>query len=84
MNDDEYSLFMALETWLLLRIMCGTKFLNVCSDYTRPVRHFRSARVYLSLLFMGQIRGKGVANAADIHWRKMQWRICAKWRQWQS
>jgi len=23
-------------------------------------------------------------KVADIQWRKMQWRICTKWRQWQS
>ena len=50
----------------MLRIMCGAKRLNAYSDYARPVRHFRSARVYLSLLFMGQIRGNGVGKAADI------------------
>jgi len=33
--------------------------LNAFSDYTRPVRYFRSARVYLLLLFMGKIRDKG-------------------------
>ena len=65
-------------------MMCRTKRLNAYSDYTRPVRYFRSARVYLLLLDMGQIQGKGVAKAADIQWRKMQWRVCAKWRQWQS
>jgi len=25
-----------------------------------------------------------VAKAADIRWRKMQLRICARWRQWQD
>jgi len=69
--------------------MRETTRLNVFSDKTRPVRYFRSARVYLLVLFMGKIQGKGkislhVAKAADIQWRKMQWHICAKWRQWQS
>jgi len=35
------------------------------SDYTRPVRYFRSSWVYLLLLFIGQILDKGV-EAADI------------------
>jgi len=39
--------------------MCGAKRLNALSDYTKTVRYFRSARVYLLLLFMGKIRGKG-------------------------
>jgi len=39
--------------------MRGTKRLNAFSDYTRPVRYFRSVRVYLLLLFVGKIRGKG-------------------------
>jgi len=39
--------------------MYGTKRLNDLSDYTRPVRYFRLARVYLLLLFMGKIRVKG-------------------------
>jgi len=38
--------------------MCGTKRLNAFSDYTRPVRYFRSVRVHLLLLFMDKIRGK--------------------------
>ena len=83
--------FHGVETWLLLRIICGTKRLNAFSDYTRPVRYFRSVRVYLLLLFMGKIRGKdknslhcSYCNDADIQWRKMHWRICAKWRQWQG
>jgi len=51
--------------------------------------YFRSALVYLLLLFMGKIRREGknslfLAKAADIEWRKMQWRIYAKWRQWRS
>jgi len=29
------------------------------SDYTGPVRYFRSARVYLLLLYMRKIQGKG-------------------------
>jgi len=37
-------LFYGVETWLLLRIMCGTKRLNAFSDYTGPVRYFRSAK----------------------------------------
>jgi len=81
-------LFYGVETWLLLCIMCGTKRLTAFSHYTRPVRYFRSARVYL-LFFMDQIRVKArpactVAKAENIQWRKMQWRICAKWHQWQS
>jgi len=39
--------------------MYGTKRLNEFSDYTRPVRYFRSAQVYLLLLFMGKTRVKG-------------------------
>jgi len=39
--------------------MCGTKRLHAFLDYTRPVRYFHSARVYLLLLFMGKIRDKG-------------------------
>jgi len=35
------------------------KCLNAFSDYTRPVSYFRSARVYLLFLFVGNIRGKG-------------------------
>jgi len=57
--------------------MCGTKRLYAFSDYTRLVRYFLSARGYLLLLFMGQIRGKGVARSAGIQWRKIQWRIYA-------
>jgi len=83
--------FYGIETCLLLRIMYGTKRLNDFSDYTRSVRYFRSARVYLLLLFIGKIlyglkarAACTVAKAADIKWRKMQWRICAKCRQWQS
>jgi len=37
--------------------MCGTKRLHAFSDYARPEWNFRSARVYLLLLFMGKIRG---------------------------
>jgi len=39
--------------------MCRTKRLNAFSDYTRPVRYFFSARVYLLLVFMDKIAGKG-------------------------
>jgi len=38
---------------------------------------------------MGKIRGKGkssllLAKAANNKWRKMQWHVQAKWRQWQN
>jgi len=39
--------FYGVETWLLLRKRCGKKRLNAFSDYTRSVRYFRSAQVYL-------------------------------------
>ena len=51
--------FYGVETWLLLLMMCGTKRLNAYSDYTRPVRYFRSAWVYVLLLSVGKIRSKG-------------------------
>jgi len=63
--------------------MCGTKCLNAFLDYTfvQPgsisccflwVRYWLMARPACT-----------VAKAADIQWRKVQWHICAKWRQWQ-
>jgi len=36
--------------------MCVAKHLNALSDYTKTVRYFRSAWVYLLLLFMGKIQ----------------------------
>ena len=54
----------------MLRKMCEAKRLNAYTDYMRPVRYLRSARVYLLLLFMGQIRDKGVAKAADTNGAK--------------
>jgi len=54
--------FYGVETWLLLCAMRGTKRLIHFSDYTRAVKYFRSARVYLLLLFMRKIQGKGKTN----------------------
>jgi len=47
---------------VIVPTMCGAKRLNALSDYTRTLRYFRSGRVYLLLLFMGKIRGKGKTN----------------------
>jgi len=57
-NDDEHSLFMALRLGYCYYNV-WKKCLNAFSDYTRPVSYFRSARVYLLFLFVGNIRGKG-------------------------
>jgi len=88
-NDDEYSLFMALRlgycylwcveqnAWMLIQITRGQ-----WGTFVQPgsisccflwVRYGVNARPACT-----------VAKAADIQWRKMQWRICAEWRQWQS
>jgi len=75
--------FDGVETWLLSGIMHGKKRLNAFSDYTRPVRYFRSAWVYPLLLLWVRYGLKArpactVANAADVKWHKMQWRIYAR------
>jgi len=63
--------------------------LNDFSDYTRPVRYLRSARSISCCFLWVRYGSKArpvctVAKAADIKWRKMQWHICAKLRQWRS
>jgi len=65
--------------------MSGKKRLNPFSYNTMPDRYFHSAWVYRLLLYMGRYGVKAgpactVAKDADFKWRKMQWRVYAKWR----
>jgi len=57
-NDVEHSLFMALRMVIVAYNLWNKTPESIFSDYTRPVRDFRSPQVSLLLLFMGKIRGK--------------------------
>jgi len=58
-NDDEQYLFMVLRIgYCYVQCVEQNAWIHFL-DYTRPVRYFRSAWVYLLLLFVGKIRGQG-------------------------